>query len=245
MKGPCLRNRLYLILNLLILGLVQFPSDLAADVPLREFTASYDLFRGDLRVGVSELSLERLGDLWRWRMKTSARGLVSIFIDKRPRSETTFIQINDEIRLRQILITDDNDKNKLESASFDWDRRIVEVLRKGKQKKIPFATGVYDYHSIHLLAASMQLQQVQKTTVDFYRKGRLVKSTVIFRGEESIAINDEFIKAKIYQQMIAKSNSKTKYYYDANNPLLPLRIEKLKTGEKPIILTLRKVDWTL
>ena len=39
--------------------------------------------------------------------------------------------------------------------------------------------------------------------------------------------------------------AKIKYYYDAENPLLPLRIEKLESGESPSVLSLQKVDWDL
>ena len=45
--------------------------------------------------------------------------------------------------------------------------------------------------------------------------------------------------------MIVRSNSKIKYFYDAENPLLPLRIEKLESGESPTVLTLREVEWGL
>ncbi len=218
---------------------------LAAKVPLRAFTASYDLYMGNMHLAISEMSLQREGRLWRWRTTTEARGIYALFVNNRPYSETTFIQTNDEIRIQQIVNKDLSDKKKFESASFDWDQGSINVLSKGKHKQLPLDTEVYDYHSIHLLAVSMRMQQLDKATVDFYRKGEITRSKLTYGGTENVEFNGNTVNADIYEQMIAKSSSTLKYYYAAENPLLPLRIEKRKPGKSPITLTLRKVDWNL
>jgi hypothetical protein len=217
---------------------------LAAEVTLRGFTASYDLYKGDMHVAISEISLQREGQLWRWRTTTEARGIYAWFINNKI-FETTFIQVEDEIRIQQISNKDSNDKKKTESASFDWGKGSIEVLRKGKQKQLPLEAEVYDYHSIHLLAASMRMRQLDKATVDFYRKGRLTRSELIYRGTENIDINGKTMNANIFEQVIVKSSSKLKYYYASENPLLLLRVEKRKPGKSSITLTLRKVEWNL
>ncbi len=245
MNRLCLSNRFFSIPSILLLTLTLIAPGLAAQVPLRAFTASYDLYQSGMHIAISELSLQPSDDLWRWRMKTKARGIYSLFISASHYSETTFTQTGDDIRLQQIVITNSKDKNKQESASFDWNKGSIAVLRRGKRKQLPLDTGVYDYHSIHLLAAAMRMQQLDTATIDFYLKGKLVKSRFIYSGEGKVDINGEVIAATIFEQMIVKSNSKIKYYYDAKNPLLPLRIEKLQSGESPTVLTLRKVDWVL
>jgi hypothetical protein len=68
---------------------------------------------------------------------------------------------------------------------------------------------------------------------------------VVYSGEGNVDINGKSIDALVFEQVIVRSNSKIKYYYDANNPLLPLRIEKLESGESPAILSLREVNWDL
>jgi hypothetical protein len=62
----------------------------AAEVPLRAFTATYDLTAKGMNLGTTKLSLEPVKDLWRWRVTTKARGIYSMFIRKKPYSETTF-----------------------------------------------------------------------------------------------------------------------------------------------------------
>jgi hypothetical protein len=198
-----------------------------------------------MHIAVAQLSLQGSDGLWRWRMTTKARGIYSLFINKSPYSETSFTQNDNDIQLQQVLVTDTADKKKHESANFDWNKGSIAVLRRGKQNQLPLNAEVYDYHSIHLLTAAMHLQKLKNTTIDFYLKGKLVKSRVVYSGEGNVDINGEAIEALIFEQVIVRSNSKIKYYYDANNPLLPLRIEKLESGESPAILSLRKVDWDL
>jgi hypothetical protein len=245
MNRPCLNSRLHLIPSLLLLSLSLISTGLAAEVPLRAFTASYDLYKGDLHVAISEISLQREGQLWRWHTTTTARGMYARFISNKITSETTFIQVEDEIRIQQILNKDSNDKKKTESASFDWDKGSIEVLRKGKHKQLPLDAEVYDYHSIHLLAVSMRMRQLDKATVDFYRKGKITRSELVYGGTENIDINGNTVAAYFFEQVIVKSSSQLKYYYSVENPLLPLRLEKQKPGKSPVTLTLREAEWNL
>lgn len=245
MTRLCLNSRSNSIASLLLLSVSLFSPGLSAEVPLRAFTASYDLYHSGMHIAVARLSLQGSDGLWRWRMTTKARGIYALFIKKSPYSETSFTQENNDIQLQQIVVTDSADKKKYESASFDWNKRSIAVLRRGRQNQLPLEAEVYDLHSIHLLTAEMHQQQMKNTTVDFYLKGKLVKSRVVYNGEGNVEIDGKSIDALIFEQVIVRSNSKIKYYYDANNPLLPLRIEQLESGESPTILSLRDVEWSL
>lgn len=245
MKRPCSNNRFHLIPSLILLSLSLASPGLAAEVPLRSFTASYDLYKGSMHIAVSEVSLQQMDQLWRWRATTTARGIYAWFINNKPYSETSFIQANDEIKIQQILHTDPGDPEKNESASFDWVRGSVEVLRKGKHKQLTLDAEAYDYQSIHLLAVSMRMQQLNEVTVDYYRKGKITRSTLVYSGKGNVDVNGKMVAAEVFEQMIGKSKTKLKYYYAAETPLLPLRVEKLKPGKTPVILTLRKVNWDL
>jgi len=216
---------------------------MAAEVPLRAFTASYDLTRSGLKLGTVELSLEPLEQLWRWRLTTRPSALLAMATSKKPYSETTFIREHDQIRLQQIVIADENDSNNLESASFDWKNRQMKVLRKGKRSSVNLTTEVYDYQSIHLLATAMQLQQLNEVTFTFYRKGKLVESRLVYHGKGSVKIGDRNTNANIFEQTTASSKTTVRYSYDLQNPLLPLLVESRKGDDAPSTMTLRKVDW--
>jgi len=238
-----MRASLLLLLLLLLLSLSIVSTGLTAEVPLRAFTASYDLHKGYMHLAITDISLQQEGQLWRWSSTTQALGIYAMLVSNKPYSETTFTQVNDEIRLQQILYTDPGDKKKLETASFDWDKGSIDVLRKGKRKLRPLDTEVYDYQTIHLLAISMRQQQLDEATVDFYRKGKIYKSKLTYDGKENVDINGKTINADIYEQVIVKSSSTIKYYYAAENPLFPVRVEKFKPGKSLVTLTLRKVEW--
>jgi hypothetical protein len=216
---------------------------MAAEVPLRAFTASYDLKTKGMNIGITKLSLEPVNELWRWRLSARARGIYSMFVRNKPFSETTFSHNQDQVRLQQIVISDENDKDEYESASFDWNSGYMQVMRKGKRSSVALTTGVYDYQSIHLLAAAMQLQDLKNATVRFYRKGKLVESRLTFRGKGSVKIGGKDIEARIYEQVTSGSKTRVKYFYDQKNPLLPLLIERRRGDDSPTTLKLREVEW--
>jgi hypothetical protein len=217
----------------------------AAEVPLRAFSASYDLHKSGMHFGTAELSLAPSENHWRWRLTTEARGIYAALYKKKPYTETVFSFDQGALHLRSIVLSDANDAHTkdYESASFDWTNGKLNALRKGKQIGLALSADVYDYQSIHLLAASMQIQQLQRATVSFYRKGKLIDSTLVFQGEASVEIDGKQVSARVYEQTIKGSKTKTKYYYDAHNPLLPLLVETRKKDDSPTILRLRKVDW--
>ena len=251
MSRPCSKLRSSIpsdprLLATLLLGLLAFFGNgaiAAEEAPLRAFTASYELTRSGLKLGTAELSLEPVEKTWRWRLTTRPSGLVAMVTSKKPYSETTFIREQDQIRLQQILLTDENDRNNLESASFDWKSRQMKVLRKGKRSSVKLTTEVYDYQSIHLLARAMQLQQLNEVTFTFYRKGKLVKSRLVYRGKSLIKVGNRNTNANIFVQTITGSKTTVKYSYGLKNPLLPLLVESRKGDDTPSIMTLSKVDW--
>ena len=215
----------------------------AAEVPLRAFTASYDLSNRGMNLGISRLSLEPVNELWRWRLTMRARGIYAMFISKKPYSETTFSHNPEQNRLQKIVIADENDEDDFESASFDWEKGNMQVIRKGKHSSVALTTAVYDYQSIHLLAAAMQLQELDNMTLSFYRKGKLVESSLNYRGEGSVKIGGKDTEARIFEQTIAGSDRHITYYYDVQNPLLPLLIETRDEDGSSSILKLREVEW--
>ncbi len=214
-----------------------------AQVPLRAFTASYDLTRGSMHLGTTELTLKPLGKKWQFRLSTRARGIYAVFINNKPVSETSFSNDQDQLLLDQIIISDEKDEDEYESASFDWKKGQMKVLRKGKHSDVALTDSVFDYQSIHLVTAAMQIQQLKHAEVAFYRKGELTQSSVSYRGESSVTINGNKTNAQVFEHNVTGSSTRLKYYYDAQNPLLPLLIERRKSDDTPITLRLRKVDW--
>lgn len=228
-----------------LLGLLLPLYAFAGELPLRAFTASYNLYQGGMHIAHAELSLRREGNAWHWRMTTQPRSIYKLFIRRRPINETRFVATANGFRLQQISVVDESRPGRHESATFDWNRGQVKILRKGKQHELPLESEVYDYQSIHLLAAVMARNGIDGRQIDFYRKGKLVDSNIRRSGSGHVRVLGERLEANIFEQVTARSNSKIKYYYDAANPILPLRIERLDAGESASLMTLQRVEWKL
>ena len=233
------------LLLLLAVGLSLSVPFAASATELRAFTAQYKVYKGGVQIANSELSLKHSNELWSWRLSTKARGLYALFTRKNPYSETTFFLEGDLPRLHNILVTDRSDEKEYESARFDWESGKIEVLRKNKQQQLIISETVYDYQSIHLLAASMTRQQQTSRTVSFYRNGNLSISLLEYIGRSGFELNGREIMVDQYSQTISDSDSTIKYSYDSENPTLPVRVEHIKKDGSSSILLLQRVDWQL
>lgn len=211
-----------------------------AEPPLRAYSASYDLYQGGRHVGITELRLERVDDHWQWSTLTRPRGVYAWFVHKRPLTRTRFGYHAGLLRLHEIVITDADEDKPEETARFDWQRGEMRVERKGKQRNLRLDDEVYDYQTVHLLAAGMLQRGQQLATIDFYRKGKLVESSFEYRGLERIEYRGKPFNASVFQQVVERSDATIRYYYDPANPLLPLRIETSEPDEKPALLRLRE-----
>ena len=226
----------------LMLALVCHPP-VAAESALRPYQATYDMYYGGMHVAITELTLEHRNEQWSWRTLTKARGIYRMFTKKQPFAETRFSLDGDAPLLSEIRLSDYGDERHYETARFDWNDGRMKVLRKGERWEVDLADGVYDYQSIHLLAAEMRRAQRKTSTVDFYRKGKLVKSRVVYGGRETVSIDGKQVTVDVYDQVVTRSNGKVKYFYDVDNPLLPLRVERIEPGNSSSVMTLREVDW--
>ena len=238
-----LRSHLNLSISFALLLLV-LPATASAD-SLRSFSAVYSFYSGGMHLANSKLRLEQKGDKWRFHSSTKARGFYAMFTSEKVESETIFIQHETGIHLQQIKISNSGDKKNIELANFDWKNGQLYTQRKGKQKQLPISGDVYDFQSIHLLAALMREHDVKRVTVDFYNRGKLVKSRFVYGGKGTVNVDGKKIESNIYEQVMTGSNSKLKYYYDAEHPMLPLRIETLESGESSSVIAIQSVDWTL
>ncbi len=76
---------------------------------------------------------------------------------------------------------------------------------------------------------------------DFYRKGKIIRSSLKLIAQSEVKIGGETKETKCYMQTFASSRSKYHYCYDLDNPLLPLKIENTKPGRDPTIILFNKL----
>jgi hypothetical protein len=197
----------------------------SAEVPLVAFEANYELFYGKSRAADARLSLAQTGDNWRWLLNTKARGLASLLTSKKPYAETIFSRVDGKHRIQKIIVADDAEKAKeVETAKFDWNNQQVESTRKEVTNNQPLTADVYDNLSIHLFSAKMLDENLPQASVEFYYKGRVVKSELKQLDKTSITVNEKDVEVMVIEQSVQDSSTKYTYYYNPATPVIPMRI---------------------
>jgi hypothetical protein len=216
---------------------------MAEGLRLQAFDANYSLHVAGLHIGDSKLSLSQSGDLWRWQSISEPRGFYSLLTQKKPYSETRFSLNTGRHLIQNILRSDEGDKDTYETAHFNWQSKQAKILRQKAINTASLSGDVYDYHSINWLVSNMMNAQKTELEVDFYLDGEVVKSIVKRIDNQSIDMAGQKVSAWVYEQRTSNSNSKLQYSFNPAKPLVPLKIEKLKPGEKNGILLLESVIW--
>jgi hypothetical protein len=216
---------------------------MAEGLKLQAFDATYSLHIAGLHIGYSKLSLSQSGDLWRWQSISKPRGFYSLLTQKKPYSETRFSLNNGRHLIQNILMSDEGDKNIYETAHFNWQSKQAKILRRKVISTAPLSGDVYDYHSINWLMSNMMDAQKKELEVDFYLDGKVVKSIIKRIDNQSIDTAGQKVSAWVYEQTTPNSSLKLRYSFNPAKPLLPLKIEKLKPGERNGILLLESATW--
>jgi hypothetical protein len=226
-------RRLLQNLTIGFLLVIQLLPVVSAEVPLVAFEANYELFYGKSRAADAQLSLAQAGDNWRWLLTTKPRGLASLLTSKKPYSETIFARVDGNHRIQELIIADDAEKaKKVETAKFDWNSAQVETVRKEVTNKLPLTVDVYDNLSIHLFSAKMLDENLPQASVEFYYKGRVVKSELKQLEKMSLTLNEKDVEVMVVEQSVQDSSTKYTYYYDPSIPFIPMKIVTGKPDKK-------------
>ena len=215
----------------------------AVDVDLKPYQANYALYRGDLNVAKSQISLDNSNHYWRWSQSSQPSGIYSLFSDNNLYAETDLMLVDNQYKISKVLLKDEGDKSRYENAQFNWRSEQIDIEYKDKKHIEVIRRSIYDSLSIHLLTAQMLKHNLQESVFDFYRRGQLVKSHLKRSGESRLEINNKLIDVYVFEQSSAGTSSKIKFYYDPGRPLLPIKIERTKPGKRSTTMLLQSVKW--
>jgi len=227
---------------LIVYHLIAATPGLADEVPITPYQASYKLYKGGIQVAKSSLLLEQSGRFWRWRLSSRPKGIYKLFSNKKPYSETTFSLLDSQYRIHNILLADESDDARYETARFNWDSRQVDIQRKGKRRIEKLPEQVYDFRTIHLLTAQMMKDGTQKMEFSFYLKGEVLNAKLTQTGKVTLEINGSKIETSAFQQTISGRKISSKYYYGPDSRLVPLKIENTNSKGKTAIMLLNQVS---
>lgn len=207
----------------------------ARALTLSPFNVSYHVYRGDIHVANSRFSLKKQQSEWVWHMKTKPRGIYSWLTRKKPFAETRMQQIDQNIQLLLESTGDYPKKPAKRNTWFDHVNNKIYSMNGNKISQLSLPENVYNYHSIHLLHPVMLEQDRLQIDVNFYKRGKLLKSTLKLEKQVELdSKSDTMIVDKI-THTFSDSNKKLIYYYQGET-LAPLKIEHIKPGKDKSVM---------
>lgn len=225
-----------------LLLLIVASTGISAELQIRPYDAEYALYKGGLKVGESMFSLDKNDNALRWRLASEPTGIYALFTNKKPLSVSILERFGKDYRLARIRLSITRAEQPDESVILNWPKQQIEIKRKNTSQFIALKNTVYDYLSIHWLAAQMTVNSVSSSAFDFYRKGKLVQSKLMFLGQVELDINDQIQTVTKYMHSFPASSRSYEYYYGTDNPLLPLKIEKFKKGKSSSIMLFERLN---
>lgn len=225
-----------------LLLLIICSTGLSAELQIRPFNAEYALFKGGLKVGKATLSLDKNDNGLRWRLASEPTGIYSLFSNKKPLTVSILERFEKDFRLARIQHFKTRTEQPNETAILNWSKQQIRIKRKNTSQFIALENIVYDYLSIHGLAAQMTANNESSSLFDFYRKGKLVQSKLLRIGPVKLDINGQSQTVTKYRHSFATSSRSYEYYYSDDNPLLPLKIERIKKDNDSSIMLFKRLN---
>jgi hypothetical protein len=206
---------------------------LAQDI--KPFKAEYKVFRGNSYIADSKLTLKKQQGEWIWRIDTKARGIYKWLTRKKPYIETRMQEIDHKLKLLLESSGDYPDKLPKWSSWFDHLGKFIYSMKGNKIKKQKLPEDVYNFHSIHLLYPQMMQHNEQQKTVNFFKKGKLLKSTLIL--EKNVELSNKK-QHTVVDKLTQKFDGSKKYfiYYYKGKTLAPLKIEQINPGKDSSVM---------
>ena len=204
-------------------------------ITLSPFDARYHVYRGDIHVANSQFSLKKEQSEWVWFMKTRPRGIYSWLTKKKPFTET---RLQDDRHEYKLLLEKNGDYPKKPAKSntwFDYENKTIYHMNGKQISQLKLPKNIYNYHNIHLIYPLMLEQNTNKMSVNFYKKGKLLETTLTLEKQVKLPSKKDSMIVDKVTQVFTGSNKKMIYYYKGDT-LAPLKIEQLKPGKDTSVM---------
>jgi hypothetical protein len=210
-----------------LLGLLLLCSTATNAEPLRQFEAGYSLLRNDQHIANATFRLAPRHDTWVWSMSTQPRGVYSWLTRKKPFAETHLVETPNGWQPLIEVSGDYPERSPKHAAWFDHANRLIYYAKTKSSKRLEFAPPIYNDHSIHLMYSRMKQQGVLKTSIPFYRNGRIARVKLTLEPGLRLERDGKDFAVDRLTQQFEGSDRKMIYHY-TQETLAPLKIEQIK-----------------
>ncbi len=204
-------------------------------IELSPFDARYFVYRGNTHVAISKFTLKKHRSEWVWRMNTGPRGIYSWLTPKKPFAETRMQETGKDTQLLLEITGDYPKKPAKRNTWFDHTNKKIYSMKGQEIKQLKLPEDTYNYHSVHLLHPRMLADNNLKMDINFFKRGKLLKSTLILEKQIELPVKKGKMVVDKITQTFKDSGKKLIYYYHGDT-LAPLKIEHIKPGKDKSVM---------
>ncbi len=211
-----------------------------------EFKATYDVHKGNIRVGEMMVSLRKVGDDLIYESNTNPAGIAAFFLGQQEIIDRAVLRlIGTSYRTIEFKHEMKNsDKNRNEYYVFDWDNYKANVQYKDRKNTLDITTHTFDNFSTQLLL--MRKPDV-KSTENIYSvisKGRLKE--YVYKFEKNEALETKLGKLNVNKYVRKKNDEKKTTYlgwYAESLNYIPVKLEKMENGKIDVSIQITNINW--
>jgi hypothetical protein len=210
------------------------------------FSASYQLEKGLLQVGVLEVTLKTTSDdEWIYESNTRATGVAKVFLGEKPVVDRSVLAVLDDLILPISFehIQKQGSKDRSQFVSFNWPQHTAQAKYKEKDNSIPLQKNMFDNFSVQLLLMANidqlpdiftlpVISKAKQKPFKFYKIGNVPLTT-------SLGVIDTLL---IERRKDNDKNSTYKIWAAADAFGLPVQIEKTENGKSQYLAKIISSD---
>jgi hypothetical protein len=185
------------------------------------------VYRNNQRVATALFKFSEQNQAWVWHMNTRPVAPYKWLTRKKPFAETRMLETNSGLQLSQESNGDYEDAPATENTWFDQDKAIIYYTSGEKKRQLNLPDKLYNTQSVHLLVPFMKQQGLNELDINYYVKGKLIKSSLTLESGLKLSRGSSVFVVDKFSQQLEKKDYRMVYYYDGNS-LAPLKIEQLK-----------------
>ncbi|MEM7422060.1 MAG: DUF3108 domain-containing protein, partial [Pseudomonadota bacterium] len=211
-----------------------------------EFEASYDIYKGSMRVGKMQVSLKKTQDEVIYQSSTKPVGMAALFLGNQTITDRSTLKLIDDRYHAVEFIHDmpDSDKNRNEYYLFDWENKTASVKYKDRNNELTIPEHTFDNYSAQLLLMRAPKDENATNTFSVISKGRLKEYIYQLEGNEAIDTKvgkfdaNKFVRRK-------DNDKKTTYYgwYAEKLNYIPVKLDKYENGKLDVSMRITDIKW--
>lgn len=198
---------------------------------LQQFTADYEIFYGDIRLGKANYRLTHAGGN-QYHFDFASELSVLIFSDERVvRSEISL----DDWHLRPNYYSHDRTgtgRDYLEEIHFDPADNVIRTTYLKENREYPYENDVVDGLTVQLQLMLDLQHGIERPKYKIIDANRIREREFSFAGEETIQLEGVDYPSVIYQVVRDNNKRKTQMWFSTERNFLPIQMVHYSKGKK-------------